>query len=199
MIEVEKKFKLSEGDLDLLLSGAVFISEKEFCDVYFDDGLYSLTTNDIWLRKRGKVFELKLPVSKIRSVDTDQYEEISDESLIKKFLKLDNALSIDFSIKSRGFFPFCECRTLRRKFKKDEFVIDVDFVNFFDFSYEIAEIELVVSDKTEISNASDKIHNFAKNFGLKNERVRGKVIEYLYNKKIEHYNALVSSGVYLDK
>ena len=63
MVEVEKKFLLSDNQKTQLLDGAEFLYEKTIVDTYFDDTQFSLTANNLWLRERDNEFELKAPLS----------------------------------------------------------------------------------------------------------------------------------------
>lgn len=195
MIEVEQKFILSEEDIERLTADAVFLSEKTLTDTYYDTADFALTKNDMWLRKRGEEFDLKLPMHIEGNKFMNQYQEVEGEDKIREIFSI--ALIGDFveDIKVFGYESFCQCSTTRRKFKKDGFNIDLDTVEYGDFTYNIAEIELMVNNKTEISEAMKKIEAFAKENGLKIENVRGKVIEYLLRKKPRHYRALVGADV----
>ena len=87
------------------------------------------------------------------------------------------------------------CVTTRTKYRKDGFNIDLDDVNFdSDFDYQLAEIELLISDDENELEATQKILEFAKKHGLTDEPIRGKVIEYLMQKRPKHYQDLVNSG-----
>ena len=196
MFEVEKKFKLSEEESEALLKDAEFISEKTFTDVYYDTDEYALTKNDIWLRRRGDEYELKLPMHDPGSNKlTQQYQEIEGEQKIREIFAIAPINDFLADIKVLGYDAFCTCITTRKKFKKDEFTIDVDFVNYGDFSYELAEIELMVEQKDQMEKAAKEIDDFATKQGLRKDYVRGKVLEYLFNKKPEHFASLVEVGV----
>ena len=58
MIEVEKKFQITNAQRDRLLEGAEFVYKKDIRDTYFDRGV-ELCTKDLWLRERDGRFELK--------------------------------------------------------------------------------------------------------------------------------------------
>jgi adenylate cyclase class IV len=197
MIEVEKKFLLNKEQEKRLLEGAEFLSEKVFTDIYYDTADFALTTNDKWLRSRGGKWELKLPFNKIAAERAgDLYDEIEDENEIKKIFGILENVEIEEGLEKNGYSKCCICKTARRKYKKQGFGIDIDFVDYNDdFTYELAEIELMVQDKSEMSGALEKIINFAKGNGLEICYVRGKVIEYFKRKKPEHFMALVKSGV----
>ena len=64
-----------------------------------------------------------------------------------------------------------------------------------DFCYQVAEVELLVENKTETFRASEEIENFAKKNKLKTENIRGKVAEYLFRKRPKHFATLVEAGI----
>lgn len=191
MIEVEKKFLIDKSELSGLLEGAEFVSEKKITDVYWDTSDHSLTTKDLWLRLREGRFELKVPTLEGGKRLVDQYEELDSDDQITSKLNLE-AGDLEKILKGAGYNPFASITTLRKKYKKEGFIIDVDEV---DFGYNIVEVELMVSDKSEISDAINKIFSFANSYGLKVGQVRGKIVEYIKRNRQEHYKALIESGI----
>src|SRR3989338_3252799 len=157
MIEIEKKFALNNEDEERLTKDAQFLNEYIFTDIYYDTDDFSLTSKDKWFRSRDGKFELKIPLSHNTKRLTDQYDELKDEKEIRKVLGLFAGASLTDDLAKGGYLPFCVCKTTRRKYKKEPFVIDIDVVDFRDFIYNVAEIELTVSDKTEIKMAVEKI------------------------------------------
>jgi len=198
MIEVEKKFILNKQDKERLTKRAEFLNERVFADIYYDTNNFSLTSKDKWLRSREARFELKLPLHKGAERSADQYDELEDEQKIREALNLPLNGSFADDLTKAGYVPFCICKTTRRKYKKGLFIIDLDIVDFQDFTYNIGEIELMVNDKSEIEGAIEKIMNFAKEQNLTIAPVRGKVIEYLKRAKPNHYHALVQEKVVKD-
>ena len=198
MIEVEKKFILNEQNKERLTKDAQFLNERVFTDIYYDTEFFSLTSKDKWLRSREGRFELKLPLHEGVDRLADQYDELEDESKIRKALNLPSNGKFADDLAKAGYSPFCTCKTTRRKYKKEQFIIDLDIVDFQDFSYNIGEIELMVNDKSEIENAIEKIMTFAKSQNLTIAPVRGKVIVYLKRSRQNHYQALVRVGVVKD-
>lgn len=198
-IEVEKKFILNNEDIGRLLENAEFVNEKIFTDIYYDNENYSLTSNDIWLRKREGKFEMKIPISKsVGNYFINKYEEIEGEENIRKILKIEKENSFINDILEYGFKSFCECKSTRKKYRKGEFVIDLDEVEYENFNYKICEIELLVEKRTHIEEATKKILQFAKENNLRIESVRGKVIEYLKREKPQHYQVLVNKKVVIE-
>ena len=109
----------------------------------------------------------------------------------------------------RGYTPFCTVTTLRRKYKKGPFIIDLDEGRWEDATaqrgdaddrredivYTLAEIELMVNDASETEAALHSIKTFAEQNGLTFGRVHGKAVVYLKEFRPEHFRALVKAGV----
>jgi len=198
MIEVEKKFILTGDDATRLTEGAEFQNERVFTDIYYDTADFKLTTQDKWLRARDGQFELKMPLHHGPERMADQYDEIESEAEIRRALELPPRGSLAADLREAGYAPFCTCTTTRRKYKLGEFIIDLDAVDFRDFTYALGEIELMVDDKSEMQNATEKIIAFAKEKKLTFAPVRGKVMEYLKRMNQKHYQALIAAGVVKD-
>ncbi len=195
MIEVERKYVLDDVHRKLLLEGAVFDKKKVMRDVYYDTQDYRLTTKDIWLRKRGNQWELKVSLNNSSAQRTDFYNEIEVESEILKELGLPNDGAIEVVLAQAGYVPFVDLETTRETYKRGEFSIDFDTVRYQDGSiYLIAEIEIVVASMDEVPQAEKLIDAFVKEIGLSPERPKGKVIEYLYKSAPQHYDALLKAN-----
>ncbi|MDP3784777.1 MAG: CYTH domain-containing protein [bacterium] len=198
MIEVEKKFILSKEDEARLTEEAEFLGEKTMEDAYYDTADYTLTSQDIWLRERDRRWELKLPLHKGAERLGDQYRELTDENEIREYLKIPPKKTLAQDLEDAGYMPFCVFKTVRRKYKKMPFVIDLDAVDFGDFSYALGEVELLINDHDDMNEAMEKIMEFGRKNGLEITHVRGKVIEYLKRVKPEHYQTLVKANVVKD-
>ena len=191
MIEVEKKFLIDKGGLAKLLEGAEFVNERKFTDTYWDTSDHSLTTTDFWLRSRDGRFELKVPMLGGGKRIVDQYEELEADSQISDKLNLQQG-TLEEELKKANYKPFGAITTIRKKYKKDGFIIDVDEL---DFGYNIVEVELMINDKNEIDNAIEKILSFADSNNLEVGQVRGKIVEYLRRNNAKHYRALADAGI----
>ncbi len=193
MIEVEKKFALSPEDEKRLTDGAEFLKEKTFTDVYYDTPDYALTRKDWWLRSRDGRLELKISKNngKIEERSVDHYEEIGNDEEIKRVLGLNDEEDLDRALKSRHIVPCGSVTTRRRKFKKGDFLIDLDET---DFGYAIAEIELMVPEGNA-KDAEDRIVAFALDHGLALGHVRGKILKLLEKQNPAHVQALIDAGV----
>lgn len=191
MIEVEKKFLIDKSQISRLLKGAEFVNERKFTDTYWDTSNYSLTTTDFWLRSRDGRFELKVPMLGGGKRLVDQYEELDSDNQIADKLNLP-AGNLEQELRRANYKQFATITTLRKKHKKDGFIIDIDEL---DFGYNIVEIELMVNEKSEIDNAIQKILAFAESHKLEVGQVRGKIVEYLRRNNLQHYKALVDAGI----
>ncbi len=198
MIEVERKFLLTEEQQARLLDKAVFRSEKTYTDTYFDTENFTLMRQDLWLRQRGSVFELKIGQRHAADHLTTQYNELETEKEIRSFLHFPDAGTLSDILQEKSYFPFCTCTTTRRHYTRGSFGIDIDNAKYDDFSYSVAEIEVLVNDAALVDNAIYRITTFADSCGLTNTYVRGKVVEYLWRKRRETYTMLIAEGILHD-
>lgn len=195
MIEVEKKVSIQDEDkLARLIKGAVFLREVTNEDVYFDNDVFGLTTKEMWLRTRNGKFELKIAMHEKKSA-VDQYDELENDADIARELGLAQGEPLARSLEHAGYLPIMEIKTVRQKYKLDDFNIDIDSTDFGLSTYEVGEIELMVANSSEIPDALAKINAFLKARQLPQTHVRGKIIEFLHRHRPEHYRALVEAGV----
>ncbi|HLD86396.1 MAG TPA: CYTH domain-containing protein [Patescibacteria group bacterium] len=194
MYEIEKNFDLRSGDKDRLLIGATLIGKKSFTDTYYDYGDLRLTRRDYWLRTRNGKFELKVPINKDSIHDrlTDQYKEIENEEEVAKCLNIKIETNLAVALVKADVRPFATVTTKRESYKKNSFRLDFDDM---DFGFTTLEVELMVNSPAEISQAETRIIEFAKENGISATLGHGKVIEYLFRYRPEHYQDLIDSGV----
>lgn len=196
MIEVEKKLKITPEQEKNLIAGAEFIKEEKLLNSCYDNPEYSLTKKDLWLRDRNGRFEMKIPIA---ANHIGQYEELENDGEIKKALDFPETADLRQELAARGYSPFYSCLTIRRKYKKEGFTIDLDSTHFNrETVYEIVEIELLVKEKEESAAAIARIKEFAAKNGIPYNKARGKIIEFLKRYRPEHYRTLVAAGVILD-
>jgi adenylate cyclase class IV len=152
-----------------------------------------LTSKDWWLRNRNGVFELKkVVVGENKDTAVDRYDEVDDEKEIAKDLEINFENTLAESLKQNQIEPFATIVATRKKYQKGDFNLDLDLT---DFGYSICEIELMVEDETKMAEAMAKIENFRVEYGLNAGPVRGKLVEYIYRNRPEHYAILLKSGV----
>lgn len=189
MIEVEKKFIVSQDELARLTAGAHLLGEEKHTDVYYDTPDHSLTKRSVWLRERSGKFELKFPLNAdLRAKGVTSYDEIEDDLLIARKLGFPTEEKLGQAITALGYRSFATITTTRTKYEKEGFHIDVDDT---DFGHSVVEIEVMVADKQDMAPAAQRILDFAVTQGIPViKNVRGKVIEYLRRNNPEHFHAL---------
>ena len=178
MIEVEKRFQLTDEQEKAMLEGAEFLGQKLVHDIYYDYPDYRMMKKDIRLRKRNDKFELK--VKKSAGVN----QEIENEKEIARYFNLSDSIS-DFV--EKNLVKLIEYNTLRKKYKKGDFNIDIDNT---DFNYKLCEIELLVDKDSDVKSATTQIKELAQKFGFENQKTLPKRVAFLKKFKIEVYNEL---------
>jgi predicted adenylyl cyclase CyaB len=177
MIEVEIKFQPTKEQKEKLLAGAEFLGEKTIHDIYYDYPDFRFFTNQTRFRRRNGFFELKIKKT------IEAHLEIEDAEEIKKYLGTDN---LEEFIK-KNLILVTDYINKRKEYKKGEFTIDLDEM---DFGYNLCEIEIMVENKEEIEEAQEKILNFAKEYNLELKKLPAKRSEYLRLFKPEIYKKI---------
>ncbi len=185
MIEVEKKFQPTEAQLQALLQDAVFIKEKTMHDVYYDFSDFRIMRAGNRLRKRDDGFELKAYIPTESGVRV-AHEYTDDESILKN-LQINESYTSVADLVQKEMHPVCDFVNTRKEYKKDEFIVDVDSMNF---GMEVVEIELQVESKDQIPEAEQKILQLAESFGMEVKDLQGKTILYLQKMKPEIYQEI---------
>jgi adenylate cyclase class IV len=199
-VEVEKKFLLDDVQKQRLLEGAEPTGSKVITDSYLDSADYQLTKADYWLRVRDGAFELKAPfVSGSGSYEgTNRYRELTDTEDILTELKLPTEAGIESALATAGITAFCICQTERQSYQKEGFTIDIDSATYpgSDFTYAVAEIELLVDDESQADAVEERILAFANKHDLSMSGiVLGKIAAFLQVEALDHYRQLVEVGV----
>lgn len=198
-IEVEGKFMFDEKSLLKLKSDSKLLCNSKFTDTYFDDDIYSLTTKNVWLRKRDSKFEMKVPLpsTKTNNKLLDCFKELNSEDEILQYLGIQKTnKSTEEILEEFGYKIFAKFTTERTTYQQGKFKIDLDSA---DFGYCVGEIEVMVENTEEnIRNASQEIEQFAKRYNLQlyNRTMRGKLLEYIHRFNKNHYQALVEAGLF---
>lgn len=187
-IEVEKKVRLEPDQIKKITQNALFLKEMCIQDIYFDTPDYRYTTQDIWLRQRNGVFELKIG---IKNSSMDLYEEITEEKSILIALGIEVEEDMTKALFQNGIVSFCSFITQRKSYQLDALKIDIDEADFGDFNYSVAEIEMMVSDLNKVEQAEQIITEFLKDMDIDPSiPVPGKLKYYISCRRPEHYQAL---------
>lgn len=193
-IEIERKVKLAPQHVAKIAHEGTLVSSKTIVDSYYDTDKYALTLQDMWLRQRDGIFELKVGPGTKRLVD--RYEEITEERIILSRLGLPNTMDVPSAIAQNGIESFCTFTTYRTSYRIGKLRIDIDDADFGDLSYQLAEIEIIVGHESEIQEAEKQIEAFVKHLGVESSQIlAGKVTYYLYHRRPEHYQALLRNGI----
>lgn len=195
MIEVEQKFFYTNEQRARLIDGADFVGEKEMHDIYYDTDDLSLSKKDTWLRRRGRRFEIKVPLHDNFGDAMQQYDEIEDEPGLRKFLGFKKKESFEKSLAAHGYKSIAEYYTVRTTYRKGDFIIDFDDSDYGESKYQILEIELQVEKTEEMAAAAERIRAFGKEHGLSGVAIRGKLIEYFKRLRPDIYHTLKEAGV----
>jgi len=197
MIEIEKKLRYTPENEKQLAAAAQFIGEKKIHDIYYDTVDYALTTKDWWLRRRDHGWELKTVIvsGNFSRREIDSYHELEDDESIRKALNLPHRGTLQDDLESAGYHPFADFVTTRRKYRLDEFTIDLDQVDFGDFSCRVGEVELKIERTEDMAQAQSRIVNVANRFGFQMGNTLGKVVQYIKARRPEHFQALVRADV----
>ena len=187
------KFVTTPEDEARLTTDAKFVREETHTDVYYDTPDFALTTKDIWLRCRSGRWELKVGKGNSSEEPARQYDEIEDEAGIAEKLKLKASKGpLKERLERAGYGVCITLTTVRKKYEKDGFHIDIDSV--IESGQEVIEVEFMAKDESEVPAAMKRVQEFGERYHLRRGLKRGKVAEYLRTQNPKHFEALVASG-----
>ncbi len=193
MIEIEKKFRLRDGEEARLIEGAEFVKEKTMTDYYFDAPGWPLSTKDWWLRERNGKMELKVRMDGLGHHEhtVEKYDELTDDREIAKKLGLSVEVSLPEAMEAAGYTLFATIVTHRRTYRRDGFTIDFDTTAD---GYAMVEIEKMAEDEAGAIVAEQAILALAQSLGLDTGVYRGKVLEAIYRQHPDQYRAMQAAG-----
>ncbi len=195
MIEIEKKFVVTEDAKKRIFDNAEFVKTIMFTDVYYDTQDFALTCSDRWLRRRDERMELKipLPMENYRSRRIDQYRELENDNDIATELGIfmTNSSLCD-SLEKNGFISFATITTTREVYKSGDLNIVFDKA---DFGYNVGEIEMMVESENEMEIAIKNILDYANRIGVTLVSINGKLTEFIKRNDPAHYQKLIDSEV----
>ena len=160
-----------------MLATAEFLGEVVNRDAYYDYPDYRLFKNNVWLRNRNGNFELKIKKG------TFAGEEIETQTGIEKHFHTGN---LNEFVKN-NLVVIMQWDTKRKKYKKEDFNLDVDETSF---GYKVLEIELMVENEEEIKEAENKILTLATRYNFPIKDLPSKRREYFRVVQPEKYEEL---------
>lgn len=191
MIEVEKKFIIPPDSFETLTEGAEFISEKRIKDEYFDNPEWTLSQQGTFLRKRDGVWELKVNRNE-GPFGVRHFDEITDPEQIAEHLNLPADGPLGARLKASGYKPFAAYETVRKKYHRYGFTIDIDHAEYANGdAYDVVEIELTGED---FDSAEARINEYAESLGLPDHHVTGKLQYYCERHVPEQYAVMLKHG-----
>jgi len=171
-IEVERKF-VAPSALELQSKvatlGGKLLGESTIVDRYYDTKACDLSRRDIWLRKRGGTWELKVPPKEAPAArsggERTNFEEVigGPAACARLAAELPVLFKSDYDIETvllrAECAVFAEFETTRTTFQLGECLVDLDVASF---GHSVMEIEQIVTTVDEIPAAHDAIEAVAR-------------------------------------
>lgn len=185
--EIEMKFIVPDDYAGVLESvHATLVSEILLEDIYFDTDHFDLLKRDIWLRKRGDNWELKIPLGDnsmgLKSVGFTQYREVEGlENIANEIKNATNKRPDELNVLVR-------VSATRENWKLEKFNIVIDRI--VEDGWTIGEIELMNNSSDNVIDSKNKIEDLGKKLGFKPQKF-GKVHHCLATKKPEAWKILL--------
>lgn len=191
MIEVEKKFHATKSAYDFLSQQCEFVAEKKIHDIYFDNPDFELMLSNRWLRLRNGIWEMKVPTPSY-STEIPTYNEIFEPEIILELSLPSEKLTMEF-LAAAGYVPQLDFTSLRKKYKYQNCLLDLDRT---DFGLEVLEIERMVSEEGEVEEAKESILRLAGQIDpeMKQNHV-GKVRYLMIEKHPEIDKKMIENGI----
>ena len=192
MYEIERTFLFDDGFLQKLAKLGKLESEERLIDKYYDTEDFAWLSKAHWLRERSGEWELKIYGNDGNG--TSMSREITDESEIMSLMDLPR-VGLKKAVAESNLQEFAALDSVRRKYLLDGLHIDIDDTKAEGFRYRVGEVEALVTRQDEMDLAKEKVINFMKTHKLGETRVRGKILEYLWQMKPDVYDLLLKRGV----
>ena len=159
--EIELKFQVPDDYRSSLESvQASFVSEILLDDTYFDTEHLDLLRQDVWLRKRGETWEIKIPLAdNFHTKGMTQYREVLGlpkiKTELKKFVSQNpEELNVLVKVSSK-----------RENWKLKKFNIVIDRI--LDDGWTIGEIELMNKSSDSARDSKTQIEDLGRKLGFK--------------------------------
>lgn len=196
MIELEIKCLPNAQQKEALLKNASFVSTETLTDTYYETPTYDLSRKDYWLRTRNNTFMLKIPATDKHPFAEQKIlpkHEIEDEVIIRKQLELSTEIPFIYALEQANIKPRYHYTKTRNKYKKEDFILDFDHIDYGPFTYDLCEVEIIVPTEQELAAATNKLHLFFATHNMKIEEVLGGLIYLIKKTNQEHYQLLQKS------
>ena len=182
--EIEMKFVVPDDYARVLESvHATLVSEILLEDTYFDTDQFDLLKQDIWLRKRGDQWELKIPLGDNFTGGLTQYREV--EGLENVEIEIKKAINT----RPEELDVLVKVSSTRENWKLEKFNIVID--RLVEDGWTIGEIELMNNSSDNVVDSKNKIEALGKKLGFKPQTF-GKVRHCLATQKPEAWKILLN-------
>jgi len=184
--EIELKFIVPKNYSSILMeNGASLISEKMLEDVYFDTSDFQLLKKDVWLRKRGDDYELKIaPPNEAHSKESKgltHYQEVTGVKNVtfelSKIIK-PNIEDLDVLV---------NVSAKRQNWELEDFKIVIDTI--VSDGWMVGEVELMAGENDNINIIKQRIEDLTKKLNFEPQPY-GKVRHCLETQNAKAYNIL---------
>jgi len=160
-LEVEQKFCVPVGYKTILESaGAKKVAEKTLSDLYLDTQDMTLLRQDVWLRRRGCEWELKIPagVGGDNGGGMTEYKEVEGKEEVEREVAKFTSIGLSSMVELVKLGAVRECWRL------EEFSIVIDKMD--EDGWTVGEVELLVKNKEELEMARKKVQDVVTMLGF---------------------------------
>jgi len=184
--EIELKFVVPKNYSSILIeNGASLINEKMLEDVYFDTNDFQLLKKDVWLRKRGDDYELKIaPYNEAHIKETKgmtHYHEVAGINNVT------NELSKVIKTRIEDLDVLVNVSAKRQNWELEDFKIVIDEI--VDDGWMVGEVELMAGDNDNVIIIKQRIEELTKKLNFKHQPY-GKVRHCLKTQNEKAYDTL---------
>jgi len=151
-VEVEQKFTVPDNYKTMLESaGAHLVSEKTLSDTYMDTEDLILLRRDVWLRRRGALWELKVPAGKDQrnTCGMTQYSEVTGRKEVEREVIKFTEIEMD------KMMEMVKVVAVRESWVMGEFNVVIDRLD--NDNWSVGEVEILVKSQTEVEKARRKV------------------------------------------
>ena len=181
--EIEMKFVVPDDYATVLESvHAILVSEILLEDTYFDTDHFDLLKRDIWLRKRGDDWELKIPLGDNLMGGFTQYREVVGLE------KISNELKNAINKRPNELDVLVQFSSTRENWKLEKFNIVIDRI--VEDGWTVGEIELMNNSSENVMDSKKRIEDLGRKLGFEAQTF-GKVQHCLATQKPEAWKILL--------
>lgn len=218
---VNVKFRVSQKDtfVDKLKQVGTLIQETKFEDVYYDsteqsskEDPYSLTKQDIWLRKRNGAWECKSPfaseglthLGKDPKFFVPTFSVVFGEKDIRRELNLQKDLeesktTLDEDLMDRGIVPFAKFTSTSYIFSLEPKIsLDVEASDF-GYGWGVLKVHAENAMDETIAETHESLRKYVKSLDLEVvPNSHDLIAEYIAKNDEKHFNILLKAKVFHD-